>query len=50
MSTNNEDNYRIEVWDGEEEKTLLETISKSSDFASAWPHGTPQCGAVPACC
>ena len=28
-----EDNYRIEVWESEEEKTLLETISKSSDFA-----------------
>ncbi|WP_033838264.1 hypothetical protein [Mesorhizobium loti] len=37
--TSNEDTYRIEVWDSEEEKTLLETISRSSDFAvsmAAW--------------
>lgn len=39
MSTSHEDNYRIEVWDSEEEKTLLETISRSSDFSvsmAAW--------------
>jgi len=37
--TSNEDTYRIEVWDSEEEKTLLETISRSSDFTvsmAAW--------------
>ncbi|WP_245279190.1 hypothetical protein [Mesorhizobium loti] len=39
MSNRDENNYRIEVWDSEDEKTLLETISRSSDFAvsmAAW--------------
>ncbi len=31
MTTTNEDNFRIEVWD-REETTLLETISRSPDF------------------
>ncbi|TPM94945.1 hypothetical protein [Mesorhizobium sp. B2-1-3A] len=37
--TRNDDTYRIEVWDSEEEKTLLETISRSSDVTvsmAAW--------------